>query len=150
MLGVLSNLHSPERRRHNTRAPSDCISHAELPTPRSTGFRDYNILNYEDEGVRPLVTRGFRSPSAAGIDVFFGIRYAASPAGAARQRFRTFPLSPRNGKVRPLSSRSFAGNRDGGKCRIAQGRKIGSDGRSQDEMLEQDGAWRLRLCKIAP
>jgi hypothetical protein len=90
------------------------------------------------------------SPSAAGIDVFFGIRYAASPAGAAPQRFRTFPLSPRNGKVRPFKQSVVAGNRDGGKCRIAQGRKIGSDGRSQDEMLEQDGAWRLRLCKIAP
>jgi hypothetical protein len=93
---------------------------------------------------------GVPSPSAAGIDVFFGIRYAASPAGAAPQRFRTFPLSPRNGKVRPFKQSVVAGNRDGGKCRIAQGRKIGSDGRSQDEMLEQDGAWRLRLCKIAP
>ena len=114
------------------------------------------LLPAAGAGAQPTVATtsgtftGVPSPSAAGIDVFFGIRYAASPAGAARQRFRTFPLSPRNGKVRPFKQSVVAGNRDGGKCRIAQGRKIGSDGRSQDEMLEQDGAWRLRLCKIAP
>jgi hypothetical protein len=114
------------------------------------------LLPAAGAGAQPTVATtsgtftGVPSPSAAGIDVFFGIRYAASPAGAAPQRFRTFTLSPRNGKVRPFKQSVVAGNRDGGKCRIAQGRKIGSDGRSQDEMLEQDGAWRLRLCRIAP
>ena len=36
---------------------------------------------------------GVPSPSAAGVDVFFGIRYAASPAGAARWTPPQLPTS---------------------------------------------------------
>ena len=42
---------------------------------------------------RSGVFTGVPSPSAAGVDVFFGIRYAASPAGAARWTPPQLPTS---------------------------------------------------------